>query len=133
MPKKYKIAVIFAASALVILVSGFAFSSWVLRHTPELNIHRMRGAESNIVFISPDGHSEAVFNENKEHVKESYNQASYNYCHPSKEPICHFIKDKLPWLFLGNTRGDPTNFSERFVAYRKDLALGLTFALKDIK
>ena len=95
-----------------------------LAYTPELAIHQMRGEVTNVVYISPDGHDEAVYDKNGNLVINLYNKGSYNYCHPVKEPICHFSKDIIPWLKWGNDREDPTNFSERLSAYSIDLKYG---------
>ena len=95
-----------------------------LAHTPEIAIHQMRGEVTNVVYISPDGHKEAVYDNNGNLVTNLYNKGSYNYCHPENEPICHFSKDMIPWLKWGNDRDDPTSFSERLSAYSIDLRYG---------
>lgn len=96
----------------------------LLLNTQELNIHQLRGAIGNQVFVHDDGR-EVVFDSEGNLVKDGINDGSYNYAHPTQDPIMHFVLDILPWLILGNTRQDPTTLSERLEAYVKDLENGL--------
>jgi len=114
--------------SLSILVLLGTFIYRVLQFTPELNIHQQRGAVENTVYISKDGHKEAVYNKNGKLVTDAINKGSYNYCHPRKEPICHFFKDSLPWIILGNDQDDLTSVFERLNAYSKDLLIGIQYA-----
>lgn len=102
---------------------------FILRNTPEVNIHRMRGETKNVVYVikkkNKHGYSEAVFDENKQPVTNSYNQASFNFYLYETEPIKHFGYDMLPWLEWGNTRDDPTSFKERLFYYTLDLNIGI--------
>lgn len=96
----------------------------LLLNTNELQIHQLRGAIGNQVFVHDDGR-EVVFDSEGKLVKDGINDGSYNYAHPSKDPIMHFVLDILPWLILGNSRQDPTTLPERLEAYVKDLESGL--------
>lgn len=108
----------------------------ILLHTHELEIHRMRGAIHNVVYTGPEGHKEAVFEfdldengmpieETSRPVTDCFNEASYNYYHPSEFPYAHFTADILPWLEMGNCRNDPTSISERIEAYILDFNRGM--------
>lgn len=102
---------------------------YILRHTSENNIHKMRGESRNEVYINEDrdehGYSEAVYDEYGQLVTNSYNQASFNFYLYKTEPIKHFGYDILPWLDMGNTRDDPTSFVERLHYYTLDLNIGI--------
>jgi len=126
MKKKFKIIIVIlvAATALFTLTTYH-----VLKNTPELNIHQMRGAVNNKVYISKDGHKEAVYDNSGKLVTDPVNMGSYNYSHPSDEPFGHFVNDMLPWIMWGNSKDDPTSISERLSAYSKDLYIGLLFTI----
>ncbi len=102
---------------------------FILKNTRENNIHKMRGETKNVVYVKTQkdehGYSEAVFDENKQLVTNSYNQGSFNYYLFEIEPIKHFGYDMLPWLEWGNTKDDPTIFNERLFYYTLDLNLGI--------
>ena len=123
--------IILTISAVLILF--FCLMYFVLKNTSEINIHQMRGAIGNVVYISNDGHKEAVYDSAKNIVTDPVNKGSYNYSNPIKDPYGHFFKDIFPWLILGNTRDDPTTISERLSAYNKDLKIGFkrTFGIKE--
>lgn len=97
----------------------------LLFNTSEVRIHQLRGAIGNQVYLHKDGHMEVVFDSEGNLVKDGINDGSYNYAHPTKDPIMHFVLDILPWLILGNSRRDPTTLTERLEAYIKDLESGL--------
>lgn len=96
----------------------------MLSQTSEVYIHNMRGVIRNKVYVSEDG-GEAVFDANGKHVKDGFNDASYNYEHSVKNPFGHYEKDIEPWIVLGNTRHDPTSIEERIYAYMGDLEGGI--------
>lgn len=98
--------------------------SW-LKHTPEVSIHRMRGATENKVYIKPPGHLEAVYDGAGKLVRDGYNDGSYNHF-PYEDPLNHFMYDTLPWFAWGATKTDPTSQQERVTAYVEDLGRGLT-------
>jgi hypothetical protein len=102
----------------------------VLRNTNEVEIHRMRGGWNNEVFVSPDGHKEAVFDGKRKPVKDGVNDGSYNYFHPQNDALRHFSFDIAPWLLLGNSPNDPTGRAERIHAYIGDLREGLNRAVE---
>jgi hypothetical protein len=97
---------------------------YILAHTVENNIHKMRGEESNVTYINPDGR-EAVYDENGVLVTNSYNKGSFNYYDFETEPIKKFIFDTLPWLNWGNDPDDPTSIDERLYYYTLDLDSGI--------
>lgn len=98
---------------------------YILKNTNEIYIHQLRGQYQNKVYISPDGHSEGVYDEDGKLVKDGINDGSYNYYHPEKEPLRHFSADIHPWILWGNSRQDPTTIEERIFSYVSDLEGGL--------
>jgi hypothetical protein len=102
----------------------------ILRNTSEVHIHRMRGGDNNSVYVSPDGHSEAVYDSDGKLVKDGINDGSYNYFHPQADALRHFSVDIAPWLLFGQSRRDPTTRTERVHAYIADLFEGVKRALE---
>ena len=96
---------------------------YILKHTYENNIHKMRGEEDNKVYTKESG-EEAVFDKEGNLVTNDWNKGSFNYGSYS-EPINKFKVDIWPWLIWGNTREDPTSFDERFYYYIMDLDNGI--------
>ena len=101
-----------------------AFIYVALSHTMEVNIHQMGGATKNKVYVSPDGHNEAVVDEHGKLVTDCANQASYNYFPADRKPLEHFLFDMLIWIELGNCPSDPTSRDQRITAYLKDFRNG---------
>ena len=101
-----------------------AFVRSALSRTMEVHIHQMRGASKNRVFVSRDGHSEAVIDENGKQVTDCVNGPSYNYFVVEREPLEHFMFDMLPWIESGNCAFDPTSRGERVAAYLLDFRNG---------
>ena len=99
--------------------------SWILSHTYEVQMHRMRGASENKVFVHKDGHKEAVFDKDGNAVKDGINDASYNYYPANTQPLMHFTFDINPWIMWGNSPTDPTTVNERIYAYMGDLEGGI--------
>ena len=97
----------------------------ILQYTSESHSHQLRGAVDNVTYVHRDGHSEAVYDKNKQEVKDGYNDASYNYFHAFRKPLLHFTYDTAPWLMLGRTRKDPTSVRERVGGFLWDLKGGL--------
>ena len=95
-----------------------------LKHTPEISIHRMRGATQNVVYTLPPGNREAVYDGAGKLVQDDINNGSYNYF-PWGDPANHFAYDTLPWFVWGYSKKDPTSQSERVAAYVEDLGRGL--------
>jgi len=102
----------------------------ILSKTPELNSHRMNGEEENNVYYRDDG-TEIVVDANKEMVTTPENKGSYNYYHPEKRPIAHYMADSKPWIIYGNDRLDSTTKAQRLEAYSKDLAIGISQAFEE--
>ncbi len=99
-----------------------------LANTSEVRIHQLRGASENKMYLHKDGHREAVYDGEGKLVKDGINDGSYDYAHPSKEPLKHFSRDILPWITRGNSRTDPTIIKERLEAYSLALGEGLATA-----
>ena len=99
-----------------------------LANTSETRIHQMRGATENKLYLHEDGQMEAVYDGEGKLVKDGINDGSYNYAHPTKDPVNHFKMDILPWIFWGNSRTDPTSIDERITAYSEALGGGLVAA-----
>jgi len=108
-----------------------AFVYAALANSREVHVHQMRGAVANKIFVSPDGHSEAVYDEHGKLVTDCVNMASYNYFRPDREPLEHFIVDTLPWIESGNCMTDPTSRTERINAYLRDFRNGAIDAFND--
>jgi hypothetical protein len=101
----------------------------ILQNTNEHYIHNMNGVTSNRVFLSTDGHNEAVYNRKGNLVKDGINDGSYNYASPKDEPLIHYLIDINPWIFLGNSKTDSTSKQERLFYYLSDLEYGIKRAL----
>ena len=101
-----------------------AFVLAALSKTWEVHIHQMRGASKNRVFISSDGHGEAVIDEKGKQVTDCINMASYNYFPFDRQPLEHFMFDMLQWIEWGNCPFDPTSRGERTAAYLQDFRNG---------
>lgn len=98
--------------------------NFILSHTYENNIHKMRGETENQVYTNEKTGQEYVYDGNGKLVTNPYNQGSYNYGNYN-EPFKKFYLDILPWLRYGNAKNDPTNFGERLYAYIWDLDYGI--------
>jgi len=61
------------------------------------------GNEGNQKFVSPDGHSEAIFDQFNQPVTDPVNGPTYNFQDPRSNPIGHFFDDMLPYFMWGNT------------------------------
>ncbi len=103
----------------------------ILKHTTEVHIHQQNGAIGNQVFVHKDGHSEAVFDKNKELVKDGVNDGSYNYFHPSEQPLRHFSFDISPWIMWGHSRTDSTTVKSRIYAFMGDCKTSSIFPVGD--
>lgn len=99
-----------------------------LKHTYEVRIHQMRGANGNQVFVHKDGHEEYVFDANRQPVQDGMNDGSYNYYPQQTEPLLHFMYDTLPWITWGSSKQDPTTKPERLKYYLEDLQAGMVRA-----
>lgn len=107
----------------VVLIFLFVFG-WILSHTSEIAQHNMNGVTGNVVYLHKDGHQEAVYDSSGNLVTDDENQASYNYYHPHKQPLRHFLYDTLPWIRWGNTEKDSTSRTERLSAWWTDVKCG---------
>lgn len=105
----------------------------ILRNTSEVYIHQQRGQYGNQVFLSKDGHKEAVFGPDGKLVQDGINDGSFNFFHPYNEPLGHFLVDILPWIHRGNSRNDPTSIEERIHSYVSDLEGGIRLAYSQRK
>jgi hypothetical protein len=96
-----------------------------LANTSEIEVHRMGGAADNEVYLSKDGHDEAVYDTAGKLVTDGVNDGSYNYADPYRDSLGHFTVDVLPWIEMGSSPQDPTTKQMRLEAYLKDLRQGL--------
>ena len=82
-----------------------AKEQWILM-SPGQSIYHQQGPgnENNLKFISPDGHSEAIFRPDGTPVTDPVNMPTYNYGDPIHNPFGHFIYDMIPYYFWGNVR-----------------------------
>lgn len=98
--------------------------NYILKHTYENNIHKMRGEIDNVVYTSDDGR-EAVYDKKSGNlVTNDWNQGTFNYA-PYDRPIDKFLLDIFPWMIWGSTKSDPTTFDERLYYYCMDLDIGV--------
>jgi len=97
----------------------------ILRNTHEVCIHQQNGAKDNNVYVSKDGHKEAVYGNDGKLVQDGVNDGSYNYFHPSYQPLRHFTADNSPWIMWGQSRTDNTTVNSRIYAYMGDLEGGI--------
>lgn len=101
----------------------------ILKYSSETEIHRLRGASENEMFIHEAGHKEAVYNAQGKLVEDGINDGSYNFYHPFNEPLLHYSFDILPWTLWGQSGTDPTTMEERLDAYVQCLQGGIMNAL----
>ena len=97
--------------------------NYILKHTYENNIHKMRGEKDNTVYINNDGR-EAVYDKDGNLVTNDWNKASFNFA-SYDQPVNKFLMDIFPWMVWGNARKDPTTFEERLYYYCLDLDRGI--------
>ena len=102
----------------------------ILRNTYEVCIHQQNGAIDNKVYVSKDGHKEAVYGKDGKLVQDGVNDGSYNYFHPSEQPLRHFTADISPWIMWGQSRTDNTTVTSRIYAYMGDLEGGIRRTLE---
>ena len=114
---------------LLFLVLNFL----ILKNTTEYHQHNVFGDTDNIVFLSPDGHKELVVDREGNPVLTGPNSASYNFCHPIENPVCHYFRDTKPWIRWGNSPDDPTTVKQRRQAFLRDYVDGIkrTFWMAD--
>ena len=72
--------------------------------------------KSNIKFVSPDGHSEVIFDSSGQIVTVSEDYGTYNFADSRQDPVGHFYNDVLPWLLWGNDGKDSTQMRQRLRA-----------------
>lgn len=68
---------------------------------------------SNRKYVSPDGHSEVIYDRDGHIVNDSEDYGTYNYVDSRRDPIGHFYQDVLPWLLWGNDENDSTDMRQR--------------------
>ena len=68
---------------------------------------------SNRKYVSPDGHSEVIFDRDGHIVTASEDYGTYNFVDSRRDPIGHFYQDVLPWLLWGNDENDSTDMRQR--------------------
>jgi RHS repeat-associated protein len=77
------------------------------------------GNEENKKFVSPDGHSEAIFDYMNNPVTDALNMPTYNRADPTSNPIGHTILDVIPYVIWGNSPDDPTSWYHRIAGTYK--------------
>ena len=68
--------------------------------------------EGNSKYVHDDGR-EAVYDSKGNLVTNPNTEGTYNFNHPTKEPIMHIINDVIPYYVHGNSPKDTTTFYER--------------------
>jgi len=102
----------------------------ILLNTYEVCIHQQKGAKDNKVYVSSDGHKEAVYGKDGKLVKDGVNDGTYNYFGRTEDPLRHFTFDISPWIMWGMSRNEDTTVESRIYAYMGDLEVGIREALK---
>lgn len=102
----------------------------ILQNTQEVCIHQQNGAKDNKVYVGPEGRREAVYDKDGELVQDGINDGSYNFFHPSEQPLNHFSADISPWIVWGQSKTDVTTVKSRIYAYMGDLEGGIRRALE---
>lgn len=69
--------------------------------------------KTNVKYVSPDGHSEVIFDKEGNIVTASEDYGTYNFVDSRKDPAGHFYEDVLPWLLWGNDETDSTDMHQR--------------------
>jgi RHS repeat-associated protein len=97
---------------------------WTKLTPKESVFHRMGpGNENNIKFVSPSGHSEAVFKPNGCLVTDPANVGTFNFFGPrTLWGVPHGVFDVIPYYAFGNTPTDMFNLDRFRVTY--DLIVG---------
>ncbi len=105
----------------------------ILSNTTEIAAHNLKGASGNIVYISEDGHKEAVYDSKGQLVTDPTNMGSYNYYYYKEHPFRHFFFDTAPWILWGNSEADTSTVGERIAAFSKDFSAGvrITFMMEN--
>ena len=71
---------------------------------------------TNVKFVSPDGHSEVIYNQEGNIVTASEDYGTYNFVDSRQDAVGHFYQDILPWLLWGNDETDSTDMRQRLRA-----------------
>ena len=71
---------------------------------------------SNVKYVSPDGHSEVIYDRSGNIVTASEDVGTYNFSDSRRDPVGHFYQDVLPWLLWGNDETDSTDMRQRLRA-----------------
>jgi hypothetical protein len=102
----------------------------ILQNTNEHYMHNMNGVTSNVVYISPDGHHEGVYDKDGKLVQDGVNDPSYNFASYQTKPLEHFILNISPWIILGNSRADTTTCEARIFNFLCDFEGGIRRSLE---
>ena len=80
---------------------------------PKATLHQYTSTNnSNVKYVSPDGHREVIYNSKNEIVLDARDSGTYNFC-PSDEfwysnaSIGHLFHEIIPWVIFGNSDDDP--------------------------
>ena len=71
---------------------------------------------SNVKYVSPDGHSEVIYDRFGNIVTAPEDVGTYNFSDSRRDPVGHFYQDVLPWLLWGNDEADSTDMRQRLRA-----------------
>lgn len=71
---------------------------------------------SNVKYVSPDGHSEVIYDRSGNIVTASEDVGTYNFSDSRQDPVGHFYQDVLPWILWGNDEKDSTDMRQRLRA-----------------
>lgn len=71
---------------------------------------------SNVKYVSPDGHSEVIYDRSGNIVTAPEDAGSYNFSDSRQDPVGHFYQDVLPWILWGNDEMDSTDMRQRLRA-----------------
>jgi hypothetical protein len=114
----------------IVLILVWGLLGKILSNTLEIESHNLNGVTGNTLYLSEDGHKEAVYDLHGNLVTDPINEGSYNYYHYKDYPYRHFFFDILPWIFWGNAETDTSTVQDRIVAFSKDFARGIRITFK---
>ena len=78
-------------------------NGWI-RLDREYSVYHMHDAPGNSKYVSPDGHFEAVYDENGRLVTSDQNRGTFNYYSPNEwGGVPHVIVDVIPYWVFGNS------------------------------
>lgn len=93
--------------------AGAQDEGWV-QYPDDKNIYHEWDGEQTIKMLSPDGHREAIYNQQTGALTTNpRNRGTYNRFDPSTRPVSHVLGDTVLYFQYGTGSDDPTGKLER--------------------